>query len=109
MKWTDRCGIGQAKTQMRIRRIFQTTFLTFTLTISVQAQEIGSKNLIRPLVALTASQTEEMPQFPSGCSKMGTGFADGVTLDEDNVPRKIRVELVDISTTKLAIGSEVVA
>jgi hypothetical protein len=69
---------------MGIRRIFQTTILTFTFTISVHAQHIASKDLLRPPVAVTApDQAEEKPEYPNGCSKMGVGFADGLTLAEE--------------------------
>ncbi len=95
---------------MGILRICQTTFLVFALTISLDAQQIASKHLLRqPVSVTTPAQAEETPEYPNGCSKMGVGFADGVTLDQDKVPRKIRVELVKISKTKLAIGSEIVA
>jgi hypothetical protein len=95
---------------MGIRRIFQTTILTFTLTISVHAQHLASKDLLRPPVAVTApDQAEEKPEYPNGCSKMGVGFADGVTLAEDKTPRKLRVGLVKISRRKFTIGSEIIA
>lgn len=110
MKSIHSGGIGRAESQMGILRICQTTFLVFALTISLDAQQIASKHLLRqPVSVTTPAQAEETPEYPNGCSKMGVGFADGVTLDQDKVPRKIRVELVKISKTKLAIGSEIVA
>jgi len=82
------------------------------VTVVVRAQQVASKDLVRPPVALTdtlPAQVDEKPEFPHGCSKMGVGYADGVTLGEDKVPRKISVGLVKISSTKLAIGNEIVA
>ena len=78
----------------------------------VHAQQVASKDLLRSPAAATATipaQTPEELDHPNGCSKMGVGFADGVTLDEDRKPRKLRVGLVEISTSKLPIGSEVIA
>jgi hypothetical protein len=97
---------------MRLLRISQTIFLVMAVTVVVRAQQVASKDLLRPPVALTATaqaQVVEKPELPNGCSKMGVGYADGVTLGEDKAPRKISVDLVKISSTKLAIGSEIVA
>jgi len=104
--------MGRSGTRIGVRRIFQTTFITFALPIAARAQQVASKDLLRPPVPITATvpaQAEEKPKYPNGCSKMGVGFADGVTLDKEKVPRKIRVKLVKISSGKLAIGSEIVA
>jgi len=97
---------------MRILQIPQTTFLLIAFTITVHAQEIASKDLLRPPVAVMATapaQAEEKPEYPKGCSKMGVGYADGVTLEEGKIPRKLTVELVKISSKKLTIGSEIIA
>ena len=98
---------------MKIQRISQAIFLLTTLTISARAQEIASKDLLRTATASSAMspiQIEEKPENPNGCRKMGAGgYVDGVTLDEDKKPRKLRVELVEISTRKLTIGSEIIA
>jgi hypothetical protein len=65
---------------MGILRIFQTVFLVFALTIVVHAQQIASKDLLRPPIAVTApAQADEKAEYPNGCSKMGVGYADGIT------------------------------
>jgi len=59
---------------MRILRISQTIFLVMAVTVVVRAQQVASKDLLRPPVALTATaqaQVVEKPEFPNGCSKMG--------------------------------------
>jgi hypothetical protein len=87
-------------------------FLVMAVTIVVHAQQVASKDLLRPPAALAATaphQVDEKPESSKGCSKMGGGIADGVTLGEDKLPRKISIDLVKISSTKLAIGSEIVA
>lgn len=96
---------------MRILRISQTLFLLMVVAGVVYAQQVASKDLLIPPVAhaVAAPAGEEKPKYPKGCSKMDVGYADGVVLGEDNVPRKIVVDLVKISSTKLAIGSEIVA
>jgi hypothetical protein len=67
-------------------------------------------NLLRPSVADAAlTRAEERAEHPNGCPTMGVGFADGVTLNEDKVPRKIRVDLVEINRTRLVMGTEVTA
>jgi hypothetical protein len=87
-------------------------FLVMAVTVVVHAQQVASKDLLRPPVALAATtraQVDEKPESPKGCSKMSGGIADGVTLGEDKKPRKISIDLVKISSTKFAIGSEIVA
>src|SRR5215470_4683875 len=75
------------------------------------AQQVASKDLLRSAAAVTATtpkQTEQEGQ--KGCEKLAVGrYVDGVTLDEDKKPRKLSVGLVEISTNKLTIGSEVTA
>jgi len=96
--------------RISVRRIIQPALLIFTLPISAHSQQTASKDLLRPAVVDSAAQTEETHEYPNGCSKMGTGgIVNGVTLANDKVPRQIRVDLVEINKTKLAIGSEVVA
>jgi hypothetical protein len=115
-----RCGLrngliawkAHPRTKMKIHRIAKVIFLLTTLTFSVRAQEIASKDLLRPPVVsspMPSIQTEEKPEYPKGCSDMGVIYANGVTLDEDKKPRKLGVELVKISTKKLARGSEIIA
>jgi len=85
-------------------------FLALVVATSVHAQEIATKDLLRPPGVDSAPiPPEEHPKNPNGCSKMSTGFADGVTLQKDKEQREIRVELVRISTKKLAISSEIIA
>jgi hypothetical protein len=95
-----------------ILRFLQTTFLVLGFATMACAQQVASTDLLRSPAAATPAtpaQTPEESDHPNGCSKMGVGFADGVTLDEDRKPRKLMVGLVEISTSKLTIGSEVIA
>jgi len=44
------------------------------VTVVVRAQQVASKDLLRPPVALTGTaqaQVVEKPELPNGCSKMG--------------------------------------
>jgi len=112
VKWIDNGGVARPGYRIAVRRIIQTTFLAFTLPISIYSQQIASRDLLRPTVVdSTPTQTEESHEYPDGCSKkVGEGgLRDGVTLPEDKVPRQIRVGLVEINGTRLAMGSEVVA
>jgi len=93
VKWIDTGETGWLRSRIAVRRISQTTVLTFALTISAHAQQIASMNLLRPSVADAAlTRAEERAEHPNGCPTMGVGFADGVTLNEDKVPRKIGSE-----------------
>jgi hypothetical protein len=97
---------------MKILQISEATLLLITSTISVRAQEIASKDLLLPPAVFSATapiQPNEKPEHPNGCAKMGVGYVDGVSLEEDKIPRKLGVELVKISSKKLAIGSEIIA
>jgi len=87
VKWIDTGETGWLRSRIAVRRISQTTVLTFALTISAHAQQIASMNLLRPSVADAAlTRAEERAEHPNGCPTMGVGFADGVTLNEDKVP-----------------------
>ena len=110
MKRIDSGGVGQPGYRIAVRQIVQAMTLASTLAISVHSQQIASKNLLRSAVTVTAPvQSEGKPKDLNGCSEFGEGgFRDGVTLPEDKVPRQIRVDLVEINRTKLAVGSEVV-
>ena len=92
-------------------RVFQAIFLVLGSTLIVHAQQIASRDLLRSTVTAdtTSAQTPDESENANGCSKMGVGFADGVTLGEDKKPRKLGVGLVEISTTKLTLGSEITA
>jgi hypothetical protein len=81
------------------------------MATSAEAQQIASKDLLRPSTVVPApTQKAEKTEYPKGCEKMGgVGFADGVTMAKDNKPRQIKLELVSISDTNLIIGSEIVA
>jgi len=95
-----------------ILRVFQTLFLLLGLPMMVHAQQVASKDLLSSpaaAAATTAAQSPEEPEHANGCSKMGLGFADGVTLEEDKKPRKLGVGLVEISTRRLTLGSEITA
>ena len=112
MKRIDNGGVAGSGYRIAVRRIAQTSFLAFTVPISIYSQQIASKDLLRPTVVdSTPTQIEESHEYPDECSKkVGEGgFRDGVTLPEDKVPRQISVRLVEINGTKLAMGSEVVA
>lgn len=99
--------------KLMILRVLQTTMLVLGFASVVHAQRVASKDLLRPpavATPATASQTAQEPDSANGCSSLHmAGIADGVTLDEDKKPRKLRVGLVEISSKKLAIGSEIVA
>jgi len=95
-----------------ILRVFQTIFLALGFAAIAQAQQVASKDLLRSPAAATATTPAQPPEesdHADGCSKMGVGFADGVTLDEENKPRKLGVGLVEISTRKLMLGTEITA
>jgi hypothetical protein len=97
---------------MMILRGFQTTFVVLALTTVVHAQQVASKDLVRSPAAVMATipaQTEQELGHAKGCAEMGAGFVDGVTLNEDKRTRKLKVGLVKISTTKLVIGTEIIA
>jgi hypothetical protein len=80
------------------------------LAISANAQQIASTNLLRPCVADAAlTEPVEKSEESNECATGGVGFADGVTLNKDKVPRKIRVELVQIDRTRVVMGSEIAA
>jgi len=85
-------------------------FLILLAPISAEAQQVASKDLLRPSTIVAApTQKEEKPQNPNGCVSTGLIIADGVTMAKDERPRQIKVELVSISDTNLIEGSEVVA
>jgi hypothetical protein len=93
-------------------RVSPATAFLLALSVMVHAQQVASKDLVRETVTnkeATAAENPQEAEQTSGCSKMGVGFADGVTLAEDHRPRKLKVELVEISTKKLTIGSEIIA
>src|SRR5262245_41239976 len=95
-----------------ILRVFQTVFLLLGFATMALAQQVASKDLLRSSAAAavtTSAQTSEESNHANGCSNMGVGFADGVTLDEDKKPRKLGVGLVEISARKLTLGTEITA
>jgi hypothetical protein len=94
---------------MRILRAYQTIFVMIAVTGVARAQQVASKDLLGPPALLAPTQREEQPEVPKSCSRMGRGYADGVTLGEDKTPRTIKVDLLKMSRTKLALGSEIVA
>jgi len=95
-----------------ILRVFQTVFLLLGFATMALAQQVASRDLLRSPAAAAATasaQTSEESDHANGCSNMGVGFADGVTLDEDKKPRKLGVGLVEISARKLTLGTEITA
>lgn len=95
---------------MRICELVQIACFTPLLAVPVHAQQIDSKDLLRQSAVPNAPpQVPEKAENPKGCEKQAVGFADGVTLTKDNVPRKMKVELVKINETKLIEGSEIMA
>jgi hypothetical protein len=91
-------------------RVFRTVSLTLLMATSAEAQQVASKDLLRPSTVVAApTQKAEKPEYPKGCEKMGLGFADGLTMAKNNIPRQIKLELVSISDADLVIGSEIVA
>ena len=93
-------------------RVFQTFLFAVGFASVVHAQEIASKNLLRPPVPATVAAQSPATQESDAankCGKMGVGFADGVTLAEDKKPRKLKVGLVDIGSKKLTKESEITA
>ncbi len=84
--------------------------LILLLPISAEAQQVASKDLLRPsTIVAVPTQKEAKPQNPNGCVSTGLVIADGVTMAKDKTPRQIKVELVSISDTDLIEGSEIVA
>jgi len=85
--------------------------VVLSLAGAASAQEVGSKNLTSPAEVQQATQANANlePQFNECKELTGPGFVDGFTRDRDNKPRKLRVELVKISTLKLVLGSEITA
>jgi len=93
-------------------RVFQTLLFTAGFATAVHAQEVASKDLVRPPVAAIVSAPPPATQEPdsaSKCGKMGVGFADGMTLAKDKKPRKLKVGLVEIGSKKLPKESEITA
>jgi hypothetical protein len=94
---------------MRLAFLFLACTLTHHCAIA-SAQEVGSKDLSSsaapPCTAVTPQKERETPK---GCDHMGVGFVDGWSLAKDKVPRKIKVELLDISTAILRENQELMA
>jgi len=96
--------------RMTIPRVSQITLLVLAPTIMAHAQ-VASKDLLRLPAAFTArtpAETEQKMDQANGCPNK-SGFRDGVTLDPDKKPRKLKVELVKISSKKLPMDSEIIA
>lgn len=97
------------KIQMRTIRILQIVSLTLLIATAAEAQQVASKDLLRPsTVVAPPTQKDEKPEHPNGCEKMGR-IVDGVTMAKDKLPRQIKLELVSISDTNLIMDSEMVA
>jgi hypothetical protein len=57
-------------------RVFRTVSLTLLMATSAEAQQVASKDLLRPSTAVAVStQKDQKPEYPKGCEKMGVGFA----------------------------------
>jgi len=82
--------------------------LSLLLPALAGAQQIATKDLRQPSRSSSQStQGLEKPQNPTGCEKVGVGFADGVS--EPETPRQIKLALVKISSPKLILGAEITA
>lgn len=91
---------------MRTFRIF----LILLLPISVEAQQVASKDLLRSSAVVAAPiQKNKKPEYPNGCKEMSGGVVDGVTVTKDRTPRQIKLEMLSISDTDLILGTEIVA
>lgn len=82
--------------------------LSLLLPAFAGAQQVATKDLRQPSRSSSQStQGLEKPQNPTGCEKVGVGFADGVS--EPETPRQIKLALVKISSPKLILGAETTA
>lgn len=92
------------------RRVCEIAFLALVPAASSHAQQIASTDLAHQAVTVVdPHQERNEDEFPTSCGKPGVGFADGVVLTDDRKPRKIEVELVTTSNTRLLIGTNVEA
>jgi hypothetical protein len=92
--------------QVSSARICQIVLFASLLTIPAHAQQIASADLAHPLVAIAdANDKQEKDEVLKECEKRG-GFRDGFTMAEDHEPRRIKVEVVKISSTQLEVGSD---
>lgn len=92
-----------------LSRACKIAFLALVLAASSHAQQIASTDLAHSVVTIVGPhQEQDKNEFASSCGKPGVGFVDGVVTD-DRKPRKIEVELVTISDTRLVIGTNVEA
>lgn len=96
---------------MHVTKFLLTASMMFSFAIAAEAQQIATRDLRRTITVtdLPTEKKNEEPKLPNGCEHMGMGFADGFTMNKDGKPRQIKLKLVDISATKLAMNSEVTA
>ena len=106
-------SIGLESGTVRLMMIhFQALLFAVGFASPALAQEVASKDLVRPPLATTEpapSPATQEPDHADKCSKMGVGFADGMTLAVDKKPRKLKIGLVEISSKILTKGSEITA
>jgi hypothetical protein len=80
------------------------------LTFFLQGRQIGSVDLSHPPETSKATSDQEKTALPKGCEKLsGGGIADGWVKPEDHLPRDILVEVIKVSDTESAVGSELEA
>ena len=93
-----------------LTRVCNIAFLALVLATSSHAQQIASTDLAHSVVTIVGPHQEQnKDEFATNCGKSGVGFADGVVTDDDHKPRRIEVELVPVSDTRLVIGTNVEA
>jgi hypothetical protein len=84
------------------------SFIALLFGTAVQAQQIASTDLTHPPSYLpNANTAQEKIDYPNGCKIMATGYADGEIVMQNSEPRKIKVELISISTATLAKGADI--
>lgn len=94
---------------VKARASILVTFLLFSVAAPAAAQEIAARDLLHEAIPPPATE-EAPPKYPKGCDKVaGVGFADGVSMPDGNIPRKIQLGLLSISDTTLVADHEVVA
>jgi hypothetical protein len=99
---------GGPPARMLTSKVCETAFLLLILPVSSYAQLIASVDLAHPPVAPAGSdQDQNNDEMPENCGKPGVSFADGVVVNDDLQPRKIEVEFITVSDTRLVAGRSV--
>jgi hypothetical protein len=99
---------GGPQARMLTSRVCETAFLLLILPVSSHAQQIASVDLAHPRVVHAGSdQDQENVKLPENCGRPGVSFADGEVVNDDLQPRKIEVEFITVSNTRLVAGENV--